>query len=376
MGSWSLRGSLTGLGALGAVLGLVTGLAGNGAAGGAHAVLLVAAVVQVVTGLAVVAVARGAARAADAVRETARRIADGDLTRRHQRAGGPAELARAAEALAGLADRLRDVLGRLGGTGGSLVSAARDLDRVLGSVAEQAQASSEMFATVGTSADAMARNIQQIAGGSEQMQTAIAEISANAHNAAQVATGAVATMELTTGTMNKLGESSRRIGDVMRLITSIAEQTNLLALNATIEAARAGSAGKGFAVVADEVKQLARETAKATDDISRRVETIQQDAEQATTSIQGVSQVIGQMNEFQATIAGAVEEQNATTRAINDGVAEAAQGSGRIAGTIARRGDSASRAVEAMSGASRHVQDVAAAGAELTRLAGQFRLGL
>ncbi len=149
-----------------------------------------------------------------------------------------------------------------------------------------------------------------------------------------MATGAVQSVVATTGTMNKLGDSSREIGDVVRLITSIAEQTNLLALNATIEAARAGDAGKGFAVVADEVKQLAQETARATEDISKRVETIQEDADQATKAITEIAGVITRINEFQTTIASAVEEQTATTQAINAGVSEAATGSGQIARSI------------------------------------------
>src|SRR4029079_18201927 len=128
--------------------------------------------------------------------------------------------------------------------------------------------------------------------------------------------------------MARLGESSTAIGNVVKVITSIAEQTNLLALNATIEAARAGDAGKGFAVVASEVKDLAQETARATEDISRRVDAIQTDTEGAVTAIDQISQVISRINEFQTTIASAVEEQTATTSEMNRSVSEAATGTG------------------------------------------------
>jgi methyl-accepting chemotaxis protein len=135
--------------------------------------------------------------------------------------------------------------------------------------------------------------------------------------------------------MARLGESSTEIGNVVRVITSIAEQTNLLALNATIEAARAGDAGKGFAVVAGEVKDLAQGTAKATDDIVKRVDAIQSDVDAAVAAIGRIGEVIGRVNEFQSMIAAAVEEQRATTDEISRSVAGAAAGSGEIASTLA-----------------------------------------
>src|SRR5690606_34578707 len=138
----------------------------------------------------------------------------------------------------------------------------------------------------------------------------------------------------TSAAVTKLGESSAEVGQVLSFITSIAEQTNLLALNATIEAARAGESGTGFAIVAGEVKDLAHETAKAADDVARRITAIQADADAAVAAIRQVADVIAQVNEAQATIALAVEEQQATTAEIARNVAEAASNSTSIAGNV------------------------------------------
>src|SRR5436853_254450 len=154
------------------------------------------------------------------------------------------------------------------------------------------------------------------------------------NEAASVASSAVGTAENPTATVSKLGSSSAEIGQVIRVITEIAEQTNLLALNATIEAARAGEAGKGFAVVANEVKELAKETAKATEDISRKIEAIQADTRGAVAAIEQIGKVINQINDLQNAIASAVEEQTATTGEISRNVGEAARGSNEIAQSI------------------------------------------
>jgi methyl-accepting chemotaxis protein len=147
----------------------------------------------------------------------------------------------------------------------------------------------------------------------------------------------------------------------------------LLALNATIEAARAGDAGKGFAVVADEVKQLAQETARATEDISKRVETIQEDADQAARAIADIAGVITRINEFQTTIASAVEEQTATTQAINAGVTEAASGSNQIAHNIAGVADAAGQTATSMGEARSSASDLSSMSDELARLVSGFR---
>src|SRR5690606_38759150 len=182
-------------------------------------------------------------------------------------------------------------------------------EKITGSVGE----TSSQAELVTAAAAEVSRNVQAVAAGSEQMSSSIREIARNASEAAQFATEAVQAAETTNQTVAKLGESSAEIGNVVRMITAIAEQTNLLALNATIEAARAGEAGKGFAVVAGEVKDLAQETARATEDITRRVEAIQSDTAGAVAAIREIGQVITRINEYQLTIASAVEEQTATT---------------------------------------------------------------
>ncbi|HTC20692.1 MAG TPA: methyl-accepting chemotaxis protein, partial [bacterium] len=205
------------------------------------------------------------------------------------------------------------------------------------------------------------------------MTHSIKEIAVSAHQAAQVAMTAVKTAKDTNQHVTLLGKSGTEIGQVIKVITSIAEQTNLLALNATIEAARAGEAGKGFAVVANEIKELARETARSTGDISQKIEAIQGNTQASVTAIGKITDIINQVNDISNTIASAVEEQTATTNEIGRNITQAARGSSEIAGSI-------SGVAQAAKGTSKGANDVQAASQGLSQIAsglqklvGQFK---
>ncbi len=219
---------------------------------------------------------------------------------------------------------------------------------------------------VSAAAEQVSVNLQTVAAGVEEMTASIKEIASNAIDAARVAVEGVRVAERTTGTVAKLGDSSAEIGKVIKVITSIAQQTNLLALNATIEAARAGEAGKGFAVVANEVKELAKETAKATEDISQKIEAIQEDTRRAVDAIARISAIIGQINDIQSTIAAAVEEQTATTNEISRNIGEAARGSSEIARGVTHVASSAQSTTAV-------ARDTESAASKLGTLASEFQ---
>jgi methyl-accepting chemotaxis protein len=216
----------------------------------------------------------------------------------------------------------------------SLIGASEQVAAVTQQMSANAEETSAQANVVSAASEQVSKNVETVATAVEEMSASIREIAKNANEAARVATSAVAVAETTNATVGKLGESSAQIGKVIKVITSIAQQTNLLALNATIEAARAGEAGKGFAVVANEVKELAKETAKATEDISQKIEAIQSDTRGAVNAIGQISAIINQINDIQNTIATAVEEQTATTNEISRNVAEGAKGTAEIARNI------------------------------------------
>lgn len=217
----------------------------------------------------------------------------------------------------------------------SLASQSEDLTVVSQDMGSSAQETATQAGVVAAAADEVGKNAQTVAQSAQQMTASIKEIARNAIDATKVADHAVRVAERTSQTINKLGDSSKEIGQVIKVITGIAQQTNLLALNATIEAARAGEVGKGFAVVANEVKELAKETARATEDISRRIEAIQGDSGGAINAISEIGAIIKQISEIQTTIASSVEEQTVTTNEIARNVNEASRGASDIARNIA-----------------------------------------
>ena len=255
-----------------------------------------------------------------------------------------------------------------------LGSSSTELTTVSEQMASNAEETSTQAGVVSAASEQVSKNVQIVATGTEEMSASIREIAKSSNEAARVAKQAVGVAESANSTIGELGDASVEIGKVIKVITSIAQQTNLLALNATIEAARAGEAGKGFAVVANEVKELAKQTAQATEDISQKIEAIQTGSKGAVGAIGEVSTIINQINDISNTIASAVEEQTATTTEIGRNVAEASRGSGEIAENIsgvATAADSTSKGAGDSLKAAKALSEMAA---ELQNLVSEFTL--
>ena len=216
----------------------------------------------------------------------------------------------------------------------NMSQAAGTLDSVSRQMSANADQTSSQASLASIASEQVSTNVQNLNTATDEMNAAIREIARSSLSASQVVAHAVRITDSTNAQIAKLGESGLAIGKVVRVIHSIAEQTNLLALNATIEAARAGDAGKGFAVVANEVKDLAHETGKATQDIARRIETIQSDTRSAVHAIAEIRAIVGQVNDLQNTIAAAIEQQTATTSDIGRSVSDGARGTSEISRNI------------------------------------------
>jgi methyl-accepting chemotaxis protein len=317
---------------------------------------------------------RSIAGASQSVLARAEAIAAGDLTHDDLKVRSQDELGDLTAAINKMSGSLKRMILAITESAVQVASASEELNTTSQQITANSEETSAQADVVSKAAETVSQNLQTVATGAEEMGASIKEIAKNATEAARVATAAVKVAETTTATVSKLGDSSTEIGQVIKVITSIAQQTNLLALNATIEAARAGEAGKGFAVVANEVKELAKETAKATEDISRKIEAIQSDTKASVEAIASISGVINQINEISGTIATAVEQQNATTNEMSRNVSEAAHGSAEITSNVAGVAEAAQGTTRGATDTQKASQQLLETSTQLRQLVEQFKI--
>ncbi|GEM_PF-6423841 len=300
-------------------------------------------------------------------------LADGDLTARVI-VQTRDEIGQMANAFNEAIARIREAIEALHGSATAIAGSSERLSSVSQELNGSAAETSSEADHVSTAAEQVVRTVDAVAAGTHQMTAAIQEIAGGASEATTVASQAVTATESSNQAVARLSRSSAEIGEVVKVINSIAGQINLLALNATIEAARAGEAGRGFTVVASEVKDLSQETARATEDITARIETIQDDSLAAVRAIDEIGQIVGRINEIQAAIASAVEEQSATTSEMSRGVDEVANGSSYIADELVSVVGAAMLTTRSAVATERAADELAGTAAELSAIVQRFRI--
>ncbi|MFC1761483.1 methyl-accepting chemotaxis protein [Planctomycetota bacterium] len=349
-------------------------------------------------------VSRGISKEVHATANAFKDIAEGegDLTKRLPVHSETSELGRLTKYFNRFVEKLQTTLKDVSANAQTVDSSSSGMVEISATMTAGAQESSAKSETVAAAAEEMSSNMNSVAAAmeqastnvglvataAEQMTSTIDEIASNTEKARTITTQAVTEAQSAAEKINELGDSAQDIGKVTETITEISEQTNLLALNATIEAARAGDAGKGFAVVANEIKELANQTANATEDIRAKINGIQSKTGDTVTEIARVGKIIEQVNEIVATIASAVEEQSATTRQIAGNVTQASTGigevnenvaqttvvSGEIAREIAQVNETSSTITNNSQQVNSSATELSKLAEELNRLVGQFKV--
>jgi len=307
--------------------------------------------------------------------DLANKIASNNLAMEDLPVESEDEIGGVTSALNTMKNNLRGLLQAIAETAEQVAASSEELSATSQQITANSEETTAQARVVSEAGGQVNTNLQTLASAAEEMNSTIGEIAKNATEAARVAGEAVTTAESANQTVSRLGDSSVEIGKVIEVITSIAQQTNLLALNATIEAARAGEAGKGFAVVANEVKELAKQTAKATEEIKQKITVIRENTGGAVEAIGGIKGVIDKISHISTVIATAVEEQSATTGEMTRNVAEAARGAATISSNIQGVAEAAQNTSTNVGEAQTATEHLARMANQLRDLVGRFKVG-